>query len=229
MILPGQVYPLFSGPCLEVSHYPGAAPSQFVGTYPPDQKDSHLNIGGMPWPKPGEVFHERLLCPYVQEYTGYTEDYATHSGSPTNIGPRFPAFNPYDVPCGGWPHLDGSRWVQEMHHPYHDGFYKDRSGISRSTHQTQEMVTLTGTQGFGWVPGKSPRLSQARLQKSDNADPKAPAGNSPAHQAVDLHGIPGLQWQSPGHLESFRLFPTDSQGSSPENPGFVWDEDLVTS
>jgi hypothetical protein len=182
MILPGQFYPLYLGPCLEVSHYPGAVPSQFDGTYPPDQKDSHLNIGGMPWPKPGEVFHEHLLFPYAQGHMGHTEDYATHSGSPTNIEPRFPAFNLYDVPCGDWSHLDDSHRVQEMHHLY----------------------------------------------------PKAPAGGSPAHQAVDLHGIPSLspiessidRFPSPlqysGHLEPFQVFPTDSQGSSPENPGFVW-------
>ena len=197
MILPGRFHPLCSGPCLDVCHCPGAVSSQFVGMawptpYPLDQKDFHLNIGDMPWPKRDKVFHEHLLSPCVQEYMGYPEDYATHSVSPTNIGPRLTAFNPYDVPYGDRLHLNDSHRVQEMRPQYYDGFMKDRSGISHSTDQTQEVMALTCTQGYGWVPHGSPRLLQARLQKSDNADPKAPAGISPAHQAVYLHGISDL-------------------------------------
>jgi len=242
MIPPRQPYPLYSEPYLNVRHCPRAVSSQFIGAawptpYPPDQKDFHLNIGDLPWPKRDKVFHEHPLSLYVQEYMGYSEDYAAHSGSP--IGPGLTAFNPYDLSYGDWPHLDNSRRVQEMRPPYHDE-YKDRSGISHSTHQTQEMMTLTCIQDFGCVPGKSPLLLQARLQKLENADPNAPAGNSPAHQAVDLHCILDLPpiessidrsllpLQSSGHLGSSQVFPTNSRGSSPENPGFGWDEDLVT-
>lgn len=244
MIPPRQPYPLCSEPYLDDRHCPRAVSSQFVGaawptSYPPGQKDFHLNIGDMPWPKQDKVFHEHPLSLYVQKYMGHSEDYAAHSGSPTNIEPRPTAFNPHDLSYGDWPHLDNSHRVQEMCPPYHDE-YKDRPGISRSTHQTQEMMTLTCTQDFGCVPGKSPLLLQAWLQKLENADPNAPAGNSPAHQAVDLHGIldlspmessidrSPLQPQSSGHLGSSQVFPTNSRGSSPENPGFSWDEDLVT-
>jgi hypothetical protein len=229
MILPGQSYPLYSGPYLDDHQFPGAVSSQFVDTawltpYLPDPK----------------VFYGHPCPPYVQGYMDYSEGYVTCSGFPTNIGPRLTEFNSYEVSNDDLPHLDDSHQFQEMCPPYHYGFCKDRSGISHSTHQTQETTVLTCTQGFGCVPGESPRLLQARLQESENADPKALAGNLPAHQAVDLHSILGLPpiesstdqsplpLQSSGNPVSSQGFPIHSRGSPPENPGSDWDEDLVT-
>ena len=217
MIPPGQCYPY-----LDVHQFPGAVPSQFVGTAwltpdPPDPK----------------IFHGHPLSPCVQAYVDSSEGYVTHSGFPTNIWPRLTEFNPYEVSSDGLLHLDDSHQVQEMRPQYH-GFYRDRPETSHSTHQTQEMTVLTCTQGFSCAPGESPRLLQARPQKSENANLKAPAENSPAHQAVDLHGIlslppigsstdrPPSPLQSSGNPESSQGFPTHSQGSSPRNPGFDW-------
>lgn len=217
MILPRQSCPLCSEPYLDVHHCRGAVSSQFVST-----------AGPTPYPPDPKVFHEYLLSPSVEGYMNYSQDYVTYSGSPTNI-----AFNPYDESNGDWLHLDDSHRVQGMHPPYHDGFCRDRSWNSHSTHQTQETTTLTCTQDFGCVPRKNPRLLQARLQKSENADPKAPAGNSPVHQAVDLSPIESstdrspLPLQSSGHPVSSQGFPTHSRGSSSENPGVDWDEGLV--
>jgi len=223
MIPPGRSYPLYPGPYLDDHQFPGAVSSQFVGTA---------------WPAPylpdPKVFYGHPCSPYVQGYMDYSEGYVTRNGFHTNIGPRLTEFNPYEVSNDDLLHLDDSHQVQEMRPPYHYGFCRDRSGISHSTHQTQETTVLTCTQGFSCVPGESPRLLQARLQKPENADPKALAGNSPAHQAVDLHGTLGLPpmesstnqsplpLQSSGNPVSSQGFPTHSRGSSPENLGFDW-------
>ena len=212
MIPPGQSYSY-----LNVHQFPGAVPSQLVGTaYLPDPK----------------VFHGHPLFPCIQGYIDSSESYVTHSGFPTNIGPRLTEFNRYEASNGDLLHLDDSHQVQEMHPLDHYGFYRDRPGISHSTHQTQETTVLNYTQGFSCAPDESPRFLQTRLQKSENANPKAPAENSPAHQAVDLHGIPDLPpigsstdrspllLQSSGNPESSQRFP--SRDSSPENPGFDW-------
>lgn len=223
MIPPRQSYPLCSEPYLDARHYPGTAGTVWPTPYPPDPR----------------VSQGHLLSPYFQGYMNYPEDYVIRSGFHTNTELRLTEFDSYEVSNDDWLHLDDSHQAQEMRPSYHDGFYRDQSGISHSTHQTQEATTLTCTQDLSCVPRKSPPLLQARLQKSESADPKALAGNPPAHQAVGLHGIPGLPpigsstgqsplpLQSSGHPVSSQGFPTNSRGSS-ENPGIDWDEDLVT-
>ena len=218
-ILPGRSYPLCSEPYLDAYQCPGAAFSQFVGV-----------AWHAPYPPDPNVFQGHLLSPYVEGYVDYPEGHVTHSG-----------FNPYDISNGDWSCLDDSHRIQETYPPYHDEFYRDRLGINHSTHQTQELMALTHIQGLGCVTRKSPHLLQARLQKLENTDPKAPAGNSPAHQAEGLHGIPSLPpiefytdqpplpLQSSGHTGSSQVVPTHSRGSCPENPSVDWNKGSATT